>query len=98
MTAAPKNDRAAHAVIREIARANGFSLGDILSRDRRARLCKVRREIAKLLRFELGLSLPRIGALLRRNHASVLMMTDETKRSVHNAAAKRRWAKLVVKE
>lgn len=60
--------------IREICTAHNIEPHRVIERYRSEPYLKARREIAVFLRDEKDWSLPRIGAILNRNHATVIHM------------------------
>lgn len=58
-------------IAEECARA-GVSIEDVRGKRRRTRIVAVRRRISRRLRDEVLLSYPAIGALLNRDHASIM--------------------------
>lgn len=70
------------AILAECAAKHGITVNDLLhdrKRSRRALLVAARRECARRLRLERNLSTPQIGALLRRDHTSVLYLLGRLK-------------------
>lgn len=59
------------AIILEVAQRHGIDPADLHSPNRSAPLCRARWEAMRLLR-DRGLSLPRIGRMLNRDHKTVM--------------------------
>lgn len=76
----------AREIIYTLAWKRGLDPADILGRSRKMKLLKVRIEIAKLLDAR-GYSSPQIGAILDRDHTTVIYYLGRGKR----CAAKPRW-------
>lgn len=55
-----------------IALASGVRARDLLGRNRHKRVAAARKELYVLLRYEFALSYPEIGALMGRDHTTVL--------------------------
>ena len=74
---------ATKAIIAECATKHGVTVNELLhdrSRNkRRAMLAAARRECARRLRLERGLSAPQIGAAMHRHHSSVLYLLGRLK-------------------
>lgn len=62
------------AVIEDVCERLGVRVDRVLSRYRYAPLVEARREIALILR-DFGWSTPQIGALLRRDHSTIVTLT-----------------------
>ncbi len=67
-------------VLKDVVHRSGLSPEAILSRARTGEIVEVRRELARRLR-ERGLSYPQIGALLGRDHSTVLALLRQTHRT-----------------
>lgn len=63
----------ASAIIAEVARAHGLERYHIIGQGRDARTCDARFEVCHRLRFELKLSLPKIGKLIGGRHHSCVL-------------------------
>jgi hypothetical protein len=60
------------AVVARVASAHGITTGELLSRDKYAPVVKARAEAARVLREELKLSYPSIGAVLNQHPSTVM--------------------------
>ena len=86
MTITPRQQ--IHSMVSEVAAASGFSLADVIGRDRREPIIQVRAQVIHRLRDQ-GWSLPKIGRLLGgRDHTTIHHLLssrqpDGTKRHGH---------------
>jgi chromosomal replication initiation ATPase DnaA len=67
-------------ILREVAKAHGLTVGHVTGPSKDQDSFKARAEIAFRLR-QLGLSAPRIGAILNRDHTSVLYYINDALRN-----------------
>lgn len=65
-----------------VCRRRNVLIDDVLSRKRSKRLVGARSEIAKILRQNLGLSYPEIGAILHRDHTSIIHLVKKVNADV----------------
>ena len=61
-------------IIRIVSARFGIGMGDIIGKSRSQSIFKARKEAAKRLRSDCGLSYPEIGKVLRRDHSTVMRM------------------------
>ena len=66
------DDRGLGDLAREVARRHGIPIYEVVGRKRNVSVCSARKELYAVLRQK-ALSLPEIGALLGRDHTTVLM-------------------------
>lgn len=66
-----KNEMAISEIPKAIAKVHGITLRELLGTSRKRHIVAARAEAIKMLR-EAGLSLPAIGAILRRDHTTIL--------------------------
>jgi chromosomal replication initiation ATPase DnaA len=59
-------------IIAQICDSSGFTFDELAGPSRRAKICKVRQELMCRLKLEAKMSSPQIGALLNRDHTTVL--------------------------
>jgi chromosomal replication initiation ATPase DnaA len=78
--------RARAALIRRAAEEYGVRVALITSRDRAAQVHAARSVVAYVLR-QRGMSYPRIGTLLDRDHSTVMSMVSRVERRMEASAA-----------
>jgi len=83
-------------ILRRVARAYGVTLADLQGRRRHASLAWARHVAAYMVRGLTGASLPEIGALLHRDHTTIMHATRRVARMVdQDAGVRERLGRLV---